>query len=100
MHAKRITINDPRAGKREGVTVNAVLVREVSPNQSGPAAGVVVVDQSCQFTTRQDVEQIIEYYLQRWMIELFFKVLKSGCQIESRRFEHIDRFPSCVVVCT
>ena len=35
---------------------------------------------------------MIDYYLQRWMIELFFKVLKSGCKIESRRFEHVDRF--------
>ena len=26
------------------------------------------------------------------MIELYFKVLKSGCKIESRRFEHMDRF--------
>ena len=26
------------------------------------------------------------------MIEVFFKVLKSGCKIESRRFEHLDRF--------
>jgi hypothetical protein len=26
------------------------------------------------------------------MIERYFKVLKSGCKIESRRFEHIDRY--------
>jgi Transposase Tn5 dimerisation domain len=33
---------------------------------------------------------VIEYYLQRWMIELFFK-LTSGCKIESRCVEHMDR---------
>ena len=35
---------------------------------------------------------MIDYYLQRWMIELLFKVLKSGCRIEERRFEYIERF--------
>ena len=25
------------------------------------------------------------------MIEVFFRVLKQGCRIEWRRFEHVDR---------
>ena len=25
--------------------------------------------------------------LRRWMIEVFFRVLKSGCRVEARRFE-------------
>lgn len=32
------------------------------------------------------------------MIELFFRVLKSGCRIEQRRFERLDRLLSCVAV--
>ncbi|HMO91092.1 MAG TPA: transposase, partial [Pirellulaceae bacterium] len=47
---------------------------------------------SLPIESREQVELVIEYYLQRWMIELFFKVLKSGCKIESRRFEAMDRF--------
>ena len=91
VHADRITINDPRAGKREGVTVNAVLVRETCPtNRDQPLEWLLLT--SLPIDNREAVEQIIEYYLKRWMIELFFKVLKSGCKIESRRFEHIDRF--------
>ncbi len=91
VHSGEITLNDPRVGKREGVTVNAVLVREAKPTpEADPIEWVVLT--SLPVATREKVELIIRYYLTRWMIELFFKTLKSGCRIESRRFEHIDRF--------
>ncbi|MCA9171788.1 MAG: IS4 family transposase [Planctomycetales bacterium] len=91
VHSGEITLNDPRVGKREGVTVNAVLVREAKPTpEADPIEWVLLT--SLPVATREQVELIIRYYLTRWMIELFFKTLKSGCRIESRRFEHIDRF--------
>jgi Transposase Tn5 dimerisation domain len=34
-------------------------------------------------------DKIIEYYLCRWEIEIFFKVLKSGCKIEERQLHSI-----------
>lgn len=91
VHAKRVTLNDPRVGKREGVQVNAVLVREKRPsNRDQPVEWLLLT--SLPIDSPKNVKAIIEYYLMRWMIELFFKVLKSGCKIESRRFEHLDRF--------
>ncbi len=91
VHAGQVTLNDPRAFHRDGVSVGAVLVQEIDP-----PAGVQPVQwlllTSLPIQTRKQVELVIAYYLMRWMIELLFKVLKSGCKIESRRFEHIDRF--------
>ena len=91
VHAEQLTLNDPRVGKREGVTVNAVLVREKRPGKRDQPVEWLLLT-SLPIDTRDEVERVIEYYLMRWMIELFFKVLKSGCKIESRRFEHLDRF--------
>ena len=90
-HSGEVTLNDPRVGKREGVTVRAVLVRESKPTGSDEPIEWLLLT-SLPVKTRDDVETVIHYYLMRWMIELFFKVLKSGCKIESRRFEHMDRF--------
>jgi len=91
VHAGKLTLNDPRPGRHNGIEVNAVLVRETKPNkQDEPLEWLLLTN--LPIKGRQAVELIIEYYLQRWMIEIFFKVLKSGCKIESRRFEHIDRF--------
>jgi hypothetical protein len=91
VHCGEVTFNDPRVGKREAVSANAVLVRETDPNnEDGPIEWLLLT--SLPISSRDEVAQDIDYYLQRWKIELFFKVLKSGCKIESRRFEHIDRY--------
>lgn len=91
VHSGTVTLNDPRVGKRDGVRVNAVLVRERKPNDVDEPIEWLLLT-SLPIETRSQVEKVIDYYLKRWMIELFFKVLKSGCNIECRRFEHIDRF--------
>ena len=91
VHSGQVTLNDPRAGHNDGVSVNAILVRETSLDSSDEPIECLLLT-SLPIKTRKQVELAIGYYLKRWMIELFFKVLKSGCKIESRRFEHIDRF--------
>ena len=35
--------------------------------------------------------EVLQWYLCRWQIEIFFKVLKSGCKIEELQLEHITR---------
>jgi len=44
------------------------------------------------------LEPFVQGSLWRWDIEVFFRVLKSGCRVEARRFEHIDRWLACVAV--
>lgn len=34
----------------------------------------------------------------RWMIEVYFRTLKSGCRIEERRFETLDRMLICLSI--
>jgi hypothetical protein len=46
--------------------------------------------------TPEQVRAIVEYYCVRRCIEVFFRTLKSGCRIERRRFEHIDRLLPCL----
>jgi hypothetical protein len=49
----------------------------------------------------EDIEQVrrvIQIYTVRWMIEILFRVLKSGCRVEERRFEQIDRRLTCLAV--
>jgi len=37
-------------------------------------------------------------YKSALLIEVFFRVLKSGCRVQERRFEHLDRLLSCLAV--
>jgi IS4 transposase len=48
--------------------------------------------------TEAEIRKVIEYYKTRWMIEVYFRTLKSGCRVEKRRFETIDRMLCCLAV--
>jgi hypothetical protein len=41
---------------------------------------------------------VVEYYLARWQIEVFFRVLKTGCQVEERPLETTDRLCPCLTM--
>ena len=94
-----IVLRSPWRPKRRpaGVTINAVLVREVNPpGGEEPVAWLLLT--SLPVSTAQQVRLVIQYYWVRWMIEVFFRVLKTGCRVEQRRFEHMDRLLSCLAV--
>lgn len=44
--------------------------------------------------------EAIKWYLCRWQIELFFKILKSGCAIEELQFETYKATLNCVALYT
>jgi hypothetical protein len=83
--------------KLPAVRVNVVLVRE-----SNPPAGEVPVEWLLVTTlpigTHEQVRTVVEYYCTRWGIEILFRTLKSGCHIERRRFEHVDRVLPCLAL--
>ncbi len=41
---------------------------------------------------------VIDYYACRWQIEILFKVLKSGCQVEKLQLETEDRLKPCLLL--
>ena len=40
----------------------------------------------------------VRRYSRRWQIELFHKILKSGCRIEERQFENAERIRRCLAL--
>jgi hypothetical protein len=99
VRAARATLRPPRRPDRKlpPVTVNVVLVREVDPPQDDEPVEWLLLT-SLPVDSVEQVQRVIQYYCVRWMIEVFFRVLKSGCRVEERRFEHIDRLLPCVAV--
>ena len=99
VRATTVTLRPPvrPKGPLPAVTIHVVLVRE-----SDPPAGDVPVEwlllTTLPIDDAEQVRQIVQYYSVRFMIEVLFRVLKSGCRVEERRFEHIDRLLSCAAV--
>ena len=79
------------------MTANVVLVREVNPpGDDVPVEWLLVT--TLPIGTVAAVQTIIQYYSVRWMIEVFFRTLKSGCRVEARRFEQVDRVQVALAV--
>jgi transposase-like protein/transposase Tn5 family protein len=88
----------PRQGQKlPPLTVNVVLVREINPpNGDTPVEWLLLT--SLPVESIEQVREVIECYCVRWMIEVFFRTLKSGCRVEERRFETMDRQLRCLAV--
>jgi len=77
------------------ISVNIVLCEEQSPpEECDPISWMLVT--TLDIATDHDVQRIISSYCTRWQIEVFFRTLKSGCRIEHRRFQALDRILNCL----
>jgi hypothetical protein len=70
------------------LTLNYVHVREVNVPEGEEAVDWVLVT-SQPIRTKGDVERIVDAYRARWLIEEFFRALKSGCEIEQAQLESL-----------
>ncbi len=99
VRATQVTLRPPWRPDRtlSPVSVNGVWVREINPPKGeAPVEWLRVT--TLPIDSIERVRQIVRYYTVRWMIEVFFRVLKSGCRVEQRRFEHIDRLLPCLAI--
>lgn len=91
-----------RPPKRPGhilapVTVNVVWVREAQPPASHEPIEWMLLT-NLPIESDDQLRTIVGYYKVRWMIEILFRVLKSGCRVEQRRFESLERVQNMLAV--
>jgi Transposase DNA-binding/Transposase Tn5 dimerisation domain len=92
LRAAAVVIKAP-SGKRTrapAVRLTAVLAREEAPPKGVEAIQWLLLT-TCAVDTFEQAGEILSWYLARWAIELFFKILKSGCKVEELQLEHLDR---------
>jgi hypothetical protein len=83
--------------KLSPVEINVVLCTEQNPPKGEEALQWLLLT-SVEVTTAQEAIKIVQWYLCRWQIEIFFKILKSGCEIEKLQFESFSRTANCLAV--
>jgi len=99
VRAARVTLRPPWRSDRKlpPVSINVVLVSEVNPPPDDEPVQWLLLT-SLPIDSVEQVRQIIQYYCVRWMIEILFRVLKSGCRVEERLFEYMERLLTCLAV--
>ena len=74
----------------ESLDVHVVMVSEVSPPEGVAPVEWLLLTNVAVGSFKDAVERI-DWYRLRWDIELYFKVLKSGCRVEDCRLETSER---------
>lgn len=79
------------------VTINAVMAREINaPEGVKPIEWILLT--SLPIATAEACLQIVDWYLCRWQIEIFFKILKDGCKVEKLQLQTLDRLTNCIAL--
>ena len=92
LQAVRLTLKAPyRAGQAlPNVEVTALLAQEEQP-PTGEEPITWLLLTSLPVDTAEQAIEIMQWYLCRWQIEIFFKILKSGCTVEELQLENLER---------
>jgi hypothetical protein len=88
----RVTLKPPARPDRTlaEVTVTALLATEPHPPAGEDPLAWLLLTNLTVDTPEQAIEKL-SWYLCRWQIEIFFKVLKSGCRVEQLQLETRER---------
>jgi transposase Tn5 family protein len=95
-----LTLCPPRHRKREGlpaVALWAVLVREVEPPATGEPIEWLLLTTVAVESVDDAVERV-QWYSCRWGIEVWHRILKSGCRLEARHCATAERLQRCLAL--
>ncbi len=92
LQAVRVTLKAPYRPVQSlpDVEVTALLAQEENPPAGEEPIRWLLLTSLPVDTAEQAIE-LLQWYLCRWQIEIFFKVLKSGCKVEELQLENLER---------
>ena len=88
-----------RWNKEPSVPVYAVYLNEPDPPQGTEPLSWMLLT-TLEVNSAEEAIKIVEYYAVRWSIEVFHRILKSGCRIEDRQLQTADRLRNCLALYT
>ncbi|MEA1950509.1 MAG: IS4 family transposase [Planctomycetota bacterium] len=96
IRALRVTVRPPHTrSSLPTVTYNAVLIDEVNGPGDGTDVSWLLVT-TLPIDSIEEILCIIDYYVARWTIEIYFRTLKSGCRVEKIQLETTGRLKNCL----
>ncbi len=95
LYRERVTL--PESKSASAVTVTAILAREEHP----PAGQKAIEWRLLTNRTAETLEAVVElidWYRRRWLIEIFFRIFKSGCRVEALQLGALERLERALVI--
>lgn len=75
----------------------AVYARETKPPPGTKAISWMLLTTMPVTSLSESIEKI-SWYMIRWQIEVYHKVIKSGCRVEGRQLENLEPLKACIAV--
>ena len=95
---RSLTLPATDAAKGAGpVRVSGVHIAETDPPEGEDPVRWFLLT-TLHVRTAEEAAEVVGFYLQRWRIEDFFRVLKSGCRVEHLLFRAAERLQRAVAV--
>ncbi len=96
IRAIEVVVKPPHArSSLPSVTYNVVLVEEINGSGDGTDVSWLLIT-SLPIDSVKDILRVIDYYVARWTVEVYFRVLKTGCRVEEIQLETMDRVKNCL----
>lgn len=90
--AVSVTLRRPKCAAKslpKTITANLVSVREIDPPEGvEPVKWRLLTTEPID--SPEQINQVIDYYRGRWVIEEFFKAIKTGCAYQKRQLESLE----------
>lgn len=84
-------------GTMKAFGMNVIHLKETNPPEGVESVEWFLLTTS-DISTLSQIHRVINWYLARWEIELYFKTLKSGCTVEEIQLQEESRFLSCLAL--
>lgn len=91
-------VKTSRTKNRRDLRLTVVQLKEVDPPSGLESLGWTLIT-SLPTNTLSDAEEVMKYYRMRWTIELYFKSLKTGCNVEKCRLEEAAKLQKFIALC-
>ena len=87
---------------RPGGQIDAVAITVVRAREEKPPKGQEPIDwillTNRRVSTGQDAQTLVEWYVCRWVVEIFFRILKTGCAVESLQLGDVTRLKNAITL--
>ncbi|MGH8569367.1 MAG: IS4 family transposase, partial [Gammaproteobacteria bacterium] len=98
VRTRPVTLKPPaRSAHLPPVAVWAVLAREIDPPTEVEGLEWMLLT-TVEVKDKADAYQRLEWYAKRWGIEVYHRILKSGCRVEARQLENVHRLRNCLAI--
>lgn len=96
LYAQRVKLKKQRKNDAD-LEVTIILAQEETPPEGQkPIVWRLLTNRLVE--TLEQAAEMVDWYRRRWLIEIFFRILKTGCRVESLQLSRIERLERALAI--